>query len=795
MPNYMKSIIQPHAKIFLVGEAPGEEEDRYGKPFWKDAPAGKTLNQLLDQAGINRAECSIGNVARERPPGNKIGFYFEDKKCTSPKPIMKFWTEELKQEIISSKPNIVVLLGATAMRALLGESGIADNRGYVQESMVIPGQKMLVTWHPQKINYEWKLGFESIMDLRKAKAQSEFPEIKPDNRSLNAYPSTIEWIQYLQYLLNDHRGPIALDVEVADTEKVHIGIVGIADNPNHALSFQFFQGPGREPRLTPEKEMEVWYWIARVLDKKVTIMQNGMYDTPVMWLKNRVLARQYTEDTMVQAHVCWPEVKRSLGFLASICLDVPRWKQTSSSAPTLYNAADAANTYGIWEVLNAEIDKLHCRETYRFEMMQVWPAMMMHLQGIPVNRERQQDLIKSVNQRLYELKDEISTMIGKDVNLNSPKQLQTLLYIDMKLPVQYKRRKSRWDDRKITADAEALQKLQRSSKNPVLIKILEWKKLNKLLDFVDIELSPEGRVHTTYNVTGATMRRVKKGLVVDDEESYKSFGRWSSSKSIVLPYGSGNLQNIPHTARLMYEAPPGYEYLQADYIQAEAVVVAHLIGDEGLKKMFRNSFGATKEERDLNFWDVHRMTASMMLGILIDQVTPDQRQVGKVIRHATNYSAGPGVVVNLLGCPMKEAKEFLSRFHNSCPQLRLWHQSIQKELYKCRSLTNLLGRTHRFLERWGDELFRSAYSFIPQSTIGDLLNTALIRLYNRYGSILLLCLQLHDAIYTLSKLGYREENMERMRECMIMPLMHKGKEFYIDVDFKAGPSWGYMEEL
>ena len=105
------------SKIFLVGEAPGKDEDIIGKPFV--GYAGRTLNWLLSQAGINRPECLVGNVARERPPGNKINFYFEDKKCTIPKPKLAAWIEQLREEIVAANANVVVALGATALWATL----------------------------------------------------------------------------------------------------------------------------------------------------------------------------------------------------------------------------------------------------------------------------------------------------------------------------------------------------------------------------------------------------------------------------------------------------------------------------------------------------------------------------------------------------------------------------------------------------------------------------------------------------------------------------------------------------
>jgi DNA polymerase-1 len=601
-------------------------------------------------------------------------------------------------------------------------------------------------------------------------------------------------LEYLRYLLHEHKSPIAVDIET--TTDSHIDIIGLADSPLHAVSYNFFSS-NKQPRVDPRKELEIWYLLAKVLQSKELIFQNGMYDATVLMHHNQIFAAGYKYDIMIAAHCCWPEARRSLAFLSSICLNVPKWKHQSQSAPTLYNASDAANTYGVWNTIEPEMERLGVRSIFDFEMLQVWPSMMMQLQGLHVNKDRQREMIKSVNQRITELKTEIKNDTGKEINLNSPQQLKALLYIDMKLPIQYKRGKSRHDDRKMTTDNEAMRKLKRLVDNPLLDKIIEYKKLTKLLTFIDIQTSPEGKVHTSYNVTGATMQRSKGGAVIDDDESYKSFGRWSSSKSIIIPYGSGNLQNIPKKARIIYEPPPGHCILQADYIQAEAVVVAYLIRDEVLMKMFKDSFGLSREERKEKNYDLHKMTAAQMFGLDINEVTPEQRRKGKTLRHASNYSAGPAVVANQLDCNLTDAKALLQQYHNSCPQLKLWHREIEKELYRSRTLTNLLGRKHKFTDRWGESLFRSAYSYIPQSTVGDLLNTALVRLYNRYGSELLIGLQLHDAIYTFPKND--EESIlqakEWMEECMLMPLRAQGEEFYIDVDFSLGMNWKQMTEL
>jgi DNA polymerase I len=226
------------------------------------------------------------------------------------------------------------------------------------------------------------------------------------------------------------------------------------------------------------------------------------------------------------------------------------------------------------------------------------------------------------------------------------------------------------------------------------------------------------------------------------------------------------------------------------------VVVAFMINDIPLKKMFTESFGKSKEECDAKGWDVHKITASLMFNTPLEEVSKEQRKIGKTIRHATNYSAGPKVVASRLGCSVKDAKLFLDRYHMMVPQLRAWHQRIQHELRRTRSLTNLLGRKHRFTARWGDELFRSAYSYIPQSTVGDLLNMSLTKLYNRPESRqwFHLMIQLHDAVYAQVPIGMEQKGMALMRECMIHPLSNGYETFYIDTDFKVGKYWGDMEE-
>jgi uracil-DNA glycosylase family 4 len=707
------------ANIYFVGEAPGEEEDKAGKPFRSNAPAGHTFDLVLNQAGIIRQECMIANVGRERPPGNNIGFYYEDSKCTVPKPMMRAFIEYLRKEIATLKPNIVVPLGDIAAYTIMGVKGITTTRGYICESTLVPGQKVLPTYHPQAVNYEWNLHWQVIMDLRKALVNSHTPDMPKDERILRASVSKHEYLDYLQWLQNDHKGPIAVDVETSSPGS-HIDIIGIADSPNHAVSFSFLQQ--REPRYSTYSELEVWRNLADVLGTKPLIMQNAPYDVAVLWYNNRVFCRHILADTMVATHVCWPEVPRNLGFQGSICLNVPRWKQLQYEMPTYYKCCDAANTFGIWMILEKELDKLRQRKIFDFEMAQIEPSIMMQLQGLYVDNKKRATMKEETESKLVAVEAQLETDIGRKVNFNSPQQMRQLLYVDMNLPVQFARKKKGESLKKITTDERAMKKLVRSTGNPVLKKIVKAKKLShRLSSFINFNTSSEGRVHTSYNITGATMQRKKKSeQLYDEEESFKSFGRWSSSGSLILPYGPKNLQNIPEITRVFYTAGEGKKYIKADYVQAEAVVVAYLSNDHKLKKLYKDSFGASKKKRIVMNWDAHRLKASELFRVPIEDITKEQRRIGRELRHARNYDAGPGVLSHKLDISMKEAKELIQIDREMNPQLLLWHQRIQNELRQSRTLTNLLGRNHKFLGRWprpgetGD-LFRSAYSFYPAS--------------------------------------------------------------------------------
>lgn len=770
MARYIGTVGPPTANIMLVGEAPGAEEDRTGLPF--KGPAGKTLNILLAKAGVIREECLIANVARERPPKNNIGYYFHDKKQTIPKPELSAWIEELKRDIETYKPNIVIALGATALWALTGIRGIKSARGYIMESTLVPGQKVLPTYHPQAVGYSWNLSYIAVLDLKKALYHSAFPGIRKDSRTFDIDPSKDAFIDICKNIFLKENKPLAVDIEAT---KAHINRIGFSNSPYWGVSLGILDGS--YPRFPERDELEIWYWIAKVLSSVPLVFHNATYDISVLWKRNHIYCKDIYMDTMIAAHCCWPELPRSLDFVSSICLDVPMWKFLSHENPGFYNVQDAINTAALIEPLKDRLKAHKEEETFKREMSWIKPAAMMQLQGIDVSIEKRDKIRNDAEKRLKEIDEKLFSLTGrKDINYNSPDQIKKLLYIDLGLPPQFKRRKSVKEDRKITTEEKALKTLARMHEVPAYI--IKRRKCQKLIStFLDIEASPEGKIYTSYNITGTDLG-----------------GRWSSSKSIIDPYGPGNLQNIPNAARKLYTVSDDEVLLEADYVQAEAVVVAYLSLDMALMKMFKESFGMSPSERKKDY-DVHRYTASIMYEIDIDDVTSEQRSIGKTLRHAGNYAAGPGVVADKLNITMQQAKPLLKKYFDKNPMLVLWHKRIQEELRRSRTLVNLFGRSHLFLDRWGEALFRRAYSYIPQTSVGDLLNSSLRDFYEKYGDKYKIYLQLHDAIYLRIPKREVDTVIPLLRNRMIKEIPVGQEIMKIDVDFKMGPNWGEMKEL
>jgi len=296
---------------------------------------------------------------------------------------------------------------------------------------------------------------------------------------------------------------------------------------------------------------------------------------------------------------------------------------------------------------------------------------------------------------------------------------------------------------KVTSNEAALLKLK--AKYPqherILSLLLEHREKAKLLDsFLGSKLIDK-RLITSYNAAGTVN------------------GRLSSQKTL-FGYGANVQQTPKGPFRRMFIAPRGKKFIKLDLSQAEARAVAWFAQITPMIERFI--------QKD---FDIHRWTAALFHGKAEKDITKEERQLTKSIVHGINYGRGPNNVSLVEGLPLNIVKQSFMIYNSTFPQLELWHNKIKNELYKTRRLVNPIGRQRIFMGRLDEETFRSAYGFLPQSLVVDIINKALVNLTQILPEYCHVVLQVHDEL-VVEAVDYKvPECIELMRTACEIPIM------------------------
>jgi DNA polymerase-1 len=258
-------------------------------------------------------------------------------------------------------------------------------------------------------------------------------------------------------------------------------------------------------------------------------------------------------------------------------------------------------------------------------------------------------------------------------------------------------------------------------------------------------------------------------------------GRLSSRESI---FGSGtNLQNIPKgVCRRMFIPDEGKVFIEADLSQAEARVVAYLSGEEKLIELFEGG------------GDVHKQVAAWIYSKDVCQVEGQERELAKRLVHASNYGIGPRTFAHHAGIKEGEARVLLQRYFDTFPKIKEWHLRTQASLSKSKTLVTPMGRKRHFYGRWGDQLFREVYAYVPQSTVADVLNLAMIR-FNCMSVDEQIMLQIHDAFVIQTPKDKVESSIGKLRGAFCITVTINSYEFVIPVGIKVGNNWDNMKKV
>lgn len=344
----------------------------------------------------------------------------------------------------------------------------------------------------------------------------------------------------------------------------------------------------------------------------------------------------------------------------------------------------------------------------------------MEMNGVKVDIDLLRELSKELGNQLQQKMERIYGLAGEVFNINSSQQLGKILFDKLRLPV-VKRTKTGY-----STDVDVLTKL--SLQHDLPLEILAYRNLTKLkstyIDALPKLIHPgTGRIHTSYNQT------------------VTATGRLSSSDP--------NLQNIPVRAeeanriRQAFVPERGWRILSADYSQIELRILAHLSGDKTLTEAFQNDE------------DVHLRTASEILGVPMDEVTPSMRREAKVINFGIIYGMSAYGLSQQLGVDPKIAQAYIEEYFKKYAGVQAYIETSLNEARQRGYVTTLLNR-RRYLPdihspngpiRQASE--RMAINTPLQGTAADIIKVAMIHIQNRLeelGLLTKMIMQVHDEL-------------------------------------------------
>jgi DNA polymerase-1 len=399
----------------------------------------------------------------------------------------------------------------------------------------------------------------------------------------------------------------------------------------------------------------------------------------------------------------------------------------------------------------------------------------LEYRGVAVDVERLAQLQQQYAKRLAELEEEIEKLAGHPFNIGSPKQLAQILFQELELPVVKKTKTGP------STDAGVLEEL--ASLHPLPAKIIEYRQFSKLLStYIEslprLVLPQTGRVHASLNqVVAAT-------------------GRLSSSNP--------NLQNIPVRTREGREirsaftaGEPGWQLLAADYSQVELRVLAHFSQDPALRSAF---------QRDE---DIHRLVASDVHGVALEEVTPQMRRRAKAVNFGVIYGQSSFGLAKSLGIEQQEAADFIEQYFQRYGGVV---DFMVQTLTQCRQqgyVTTLLGR-RRMIQgvrpvpadlrepktgalRQLSLPERTAVNTVIQGSAADLIKIAMLRVHRRLEesqSPAKLLLQIHDELLLESPADHLQDLAALVKHEMESAY---SLEVPLRVDVKTGPTWAECE--
>lgn len=791
IPNRPPKQLAAH-RIAIIGEAPGEDEEKFGEPFI--GASGHILRNLLNNAGIHPDSVLLANVCNFRPPGNDISLY--SPTCNE----MLTSKARLQNDITNFDPHLCVLCGDTPMRLAGIEKGLSvtDMRGTLFRCLELGplyGRKCLITYHPAAALRQWAYTPLIRLDFAKARSEGLRPDLELPNPTLDIYLSPAEILERFE-AIRSNKTPFALDIE---GNANNITCFAVATSVDYAFAVDI-------SHMSPDDElivMESFTSLCR--DPSVPkILQQALYDNFCLSYRYGCLVRNVEWDTMVSGWEIYPELPKSLGVQASIWTRHPAYKHERTihdwSVHLGYCCKDALVTYEIAQRHRAVL-KGDSLTHFRLNMAMLPILLYMELRGTRFDAEAAKQFIGECEVKSKQIIDLIDQTYGKKLNPNSPKQVCDFLYKGLNMPPQFSKI-GKGKKGGLTSDVNAILNLQKVRQDRVLAWILAYRKIDKQRQMASTPTSEDGRMRCAYNVVGTETGRLSAYTAADDTGT--------------------NLQTVTKSLRRLFLADEGYYYFQIDLAGADGWTVAAHCARFGDRTMLDDYLFGLKPAKiivllrkyglEVNRWSRERIKdEGKVIGI---GETEWEYFACKRVQHGTNYGLGPQTMsgqiladgYKYLGktiiVPQTQCKMLQQLYASRYPGIGQWQSWVKKQLMDTQKLGCASGHTRRFFGRPNDiKTIQEAYAHEPQANTTFATSRAMQRLWNDPenrrddGSIIIEPLhQVHDALNGQFPIELTEWAVSKLRSYLDNRITIAGQSILIPYDGAYAKSWGECDE-
>lgn len=771
--------IRPGATITFIGEAPGYQEVLKREGFI--GGSGSVLRKICSSAGIDFERCNRTNVAKRRPPADKFAIFYKDTKRTEPTAELLWWRQLLIAELEKYRPNIAVALGNEALRTLVTYAdSITKWQGSLLDSDTVPGLKVMPCVHPAWIMRDnWHYYYITIRYFKRIKAESVSP-----HRVLGE-PVDKFWIQptfenckeWLEHIRDNPKLWWFQDIETRG-DTINCFGLWVEDRPNEAICVPLHTTTG--PYFSLHEEAAIWRLLSEAMrDNGNWSNQNGVYDLDYM-LDYGCEPSAVRFDNMLAMNVLYPEFPKALDFQASIYTYYPYYKdegktwkkRTPDKDVWNYNCKDMVTTPKTAKALVRDLDEHGLAKVFQERSQRFYPiAIEMQRNKLRLHRGWHQKLAQFLQEERDAKQLELNKLVGYEINVKATKQIQKLLFEQLRLPVKKKRGSD-----SLTSDENALRELRAQYPQvPALKLILEVRHLRtKESNYINVEFdnSPDGELYLGYtaNIPGT-----------------KS-GRWSFSSS--PKWRGSSPQTISKVMRLMYQPPVRSVFWQRDLSQAEARVVAWLSNCKFLLNVFNSPI------------KIHKLVGSRIFkkppeAILNDSIEYD---ISKRVVHAYNYMMQYRKLAVTANVSLHFAGTTLEEYGKEVPEVAAWHQSVKQQVLTKGVLKTPMGRVRQCYKACGalthtgqlpDEILRDLVSYVPQSTVPDVLNEGMYTVWSELPWVRW-HQQGHDSYLASGDPKRTQEFYEISEKAADVHFNINGRDCHIPGEFQWGYLWGAM---